>query len=247
MQNSNFDGCGDNACNVHNINFKIIESNKDKMTVKFPNPQSYGFQCLRDGDIIAFIDPKTLLEVGRTKILHATLRDDYYYDLVLTTYDPPLKDGGFIECVSANPAFEFTANTINRVVGSGVLCTTRGKVKIEGNRFLNTGENGILIRDDVSDFFEGGPVENVTISGNAFINCEDSAMLVEPDNRRYVSAVHKNIFIENNLFVLNNIHALCLSSAENIVMKNNVYKGRALNGKWVVSQNTENFISDCPK
>ncbi len=247
VENSNFDGCGDNACNVHGIYFKITESNNDKMTVKFPNPQSYGFECLRDGDIIAFIDPKTLLEVGRTKILHATLRDDYFYDLVLTTYDPPLKEGGFVECIPANPDFQFTANTINRVAGSGVLCTTRGKVKIDGNRFLNTGENGILIGGDVSRSFEGGCVENMSISGNAFMNCEDSALLIEPDNRRYAGAVHRNITVENNLFVINNIHAFCASSAENIVMRNNVYKGRALNGKWIVSSNTENLVSDCPK
>ena len=30
-------------------------------------------------------------------------------------------------------------------------------------------------------------------------------------------------------------------------MQNNVYKGRALNGKWIVSKNSEDFETDCPK
>ncbi len=245
--NSDFDGAGDNACSVHGIHFKITESDKDKMTVKFPHPQSYGFECLRDGDIIAFIDPKTLLEVGRTKLLHATLRDDYYYDLVLTTYDPPIGVGGFVECIPANPDFEYSGNTVNRVAGIGVQCSTRGKVRIENNKFLNTGEEGVVFRCDTSQRFEGGRVIDAIISGNAFMNCENSAIEIKPEYKRYGGAVNKNIFIENNLFVLNNIHALDVCAADNIAMKNNMYKGRALNGKWVVCKNTENISEDCPK
>ena len=244
--NSDFDGAGGNACNIHGINFKITHSDKDKMTVKFPHPRSYGFECVREGDIIAFIDPKTLLEVGRTKILHATLRDDYYYDLVLTTYDPPVKEGGLVECVPANADFEFSGNSVNRVVGGGVLCSTRGKIRIENNRFLNTGENGIFIGDDASEWYESGPVQDVVINGNAFMNCEKTAILIKPDCRRFGGAVHRNITVENNLFVLNNIHALDVSATENVLMKNNMYKGKALNNKWIVAKNTENLVSDCP-
>ncbi len=244
--NSNFDGAGGDACNIHNICFKITESNSDKMTVKFPHPQSYGFSCLRDGDIVAFIDPKTLLEVGRTKLLHATLRDDYYYDLVLTTYDPPIKDGGYLICVPANADFEFSSNTVNRVVNRGVVCATSGKIRIENNRFLNTGENGVVFSGDVTESFEYSGVQNASVSGNAFMNCEGSAILIKPESRRYAGVVHKNILIENNLFVLNNIHALDAVSANNIIMRSNVYKGRALNGKWIVCKNTENIVADYP-
>ena len=80
---------------------------------------------------------EAMIETGRTKILHATLRDEYYYDLVLATYDPPIGVGGVIENISACPDFEFAGNTINRVVTRGVLVTTRGKVRIENNKFLN--------------------------------------------------------------------------------------------------------------
>ncbi len=247
VNNSNFDACGNDICNVHGFNFKIVKSNKDKMTVKFPHPASYGFECLREGDIIAFIDPKTLLEVGRTKLLHADLRDEYFYDLVLTTYDPPIGEGGFVECISANPDFIFSNNTLNRSAGHGVLCTTRGKVRIENNKFLNTGESGIGMYNDASETFESGPVEDVVISGNAFMNCEGNAILINPDNKKSVRPVHRNVVVENNLFVLNNIHALNVSDSENVLMQHNVYKGKALNNQWVVSANTINLVTDCPK
>lgn len=247
VTDSNFDSTGSGVCRLHGLNFKITESNKDKMTVKFPNPRCYGFECFKDGDIIAFIDPKTLLEVGRTKILHATLRDEYYYDLVLTTYDPPIGAGGFIECIPANPDFEFSNNTINRVARNGVLCSSRGRIRIENNKFLNTGEGGVLVVGDTTEKFIGGCVCDMVVSGNAFMNCENSAIAIKPDVRKHTEQIHKNITIENNLFVLNNIHAFEAFSCTNVTMKNNVYKGKALNGKWIVSKNTEEIIVDCPK
>lgn len=245
--NSSFDGAGGNACSVHGINFKITHSHKDKMTVKFPHPQTYGFECIKDGDIIAFIDQKTLSELGRAKVLNATLRDEYFCDLVLTTYEPPIGEGGFIECVAANPNFEFNGNSLNRVSGCGVRCSTRARVRIEENNFLNTGEEGIRFNYDTSTAFEGGPTLDATIGNNAFMNCENSAIVITPDIRRYGGAVYKNITVDNNLFVLNNTHALDASSTENIVMKNNMYKGRALNGKWAVTKNIENILEDFPK
>ncbi len=247
VTNCNFDSAGDDVCNVHGFNFKIIESNKDRMTVKFCHPQSYGFDCIRDGDIIAFIDPVTLTEVGRTKVLHATLRDEYYYDLILTTYDPPIGVGGAIECIPANPDFYFVNNTINRIVTRGVLATTRGKIRIENNKFLNTGGAGVLIANDASDWYESGPVQDVVISGNAFMNCEDSAVLVKPEIKKYAGAVHRNVVIENNLFVLNNIYALDATATDGIIMRGNMYKGRAKNGKWINTKLCNNVTDDCPK
>ena len=78
------------------------------------------------------------------------------------------------------------------------------------------------------------------------MNCEKTAILIKPDCRRFGGAVHRNITVENNLFVLNNIHALDVSATENVLMKNNMYKGKALNNKWIVAKNTENLVSDCP-
>lgn len=244
VKNCNFDAAGDDTVNVHGFYFKITESNKDKMTVKFCHPQSYGFECIRSGDIISFVDPKTLLTVGRTKVLEATLRDEYYYDLVLMTYDPPVGVGGFIENYSANPDFEFSGNTVNRIPTRGMLVTTAGKVVIENNRFLNTGMSGIYISGDASSWFESGAVTDVTIRGNAFMNCDDNAVLIAPEIKKYGGAVHKSFLIENNFFLLNNTHAVNALACESIVLKNNIYKGKAKYNKPVITKNVNNLVSD---
>lgn len=244
VRDSNFDGAGDDVCNVHGIYFKIVESNKDKLTVTFPHPQTYGLECIKEGDIIAFVDPETLIEVGRTKVIKASLRDKYYYDIVTATYDAPLGAGGVIENVSANPDFEFTGNTINRIVTRGVLATTRGKIRIENNKFLNTGMSGVLISDDAKEWFESGCVNDVVIRGNAFMNCEEDAILIKPENPKYDGPIHRNILIENNLFVLNDTHALNVSCSSDIVLKGNTYAGNPKNNKYIVADKVENLVTD---
>lgn len=244
VTDSSFDGGGNRGCSLSGINFKIVHSDKNKMTVKFCNPNSYGFECIRNGDMIAFINPKTMEDLGSVKVMKATLRDEYFYDLELATYDPPIGEGGFVENLSANANFDFSGNTLNRISGSGLSVTTRGKVRIENNKFLNTGKSGIIIGDDVTESFEGCPVRDMTIRGNAFTNCEESAILIKPGIRKFASPIHKNILVENNLFIINNIYALAVFGGENIVMKENVYRGHPLNGSWVVSHNTENLQTD---
>lgn len=244
VKNSFFDCAGDDTVNVHGFYFKIVDSNKDKMTVKFCHPQSYGFECIRSGDIISFIDPKTLLEAGRTKVLEATLRDKYYYDLVLMTYEPPLGVGGFIENYSANPDFEFSDNTVNRIPTRGMLVTTRGKVVIENNRFLNTGMSGIYISGDASSWYESGAVTDVTIRRNAFMNCADNAILIAPEIKKYAGPVHKSFLIENNFFLLESSHALNANACKEIVLKNNIYKGKAKYNKPVITKNVLNLTED---
>ncbi len=240
----NFDFAGGDALNVHGIHFKIVKSDGDKMTVKFCHPQTYGFKCIRDGDVIAFIDPKTLIEVGRTKVLKAELHDKYYYDLSLVTYSPPLGAGGVIENVSANCSLEFSGNTVNRVVARGTLVTTRGKVVIENNKFLNTGMSGVLISDDAVSMYESGYVTDVTIKNNAFINCGENAVLIKPEITKYGGPVHGNIKISNNLFILNNTHALNATACDNVVLKNNVYKGKAKYNKKVIIEDVTGLVEE---
>ena len=247
VRNCNFDAAGDDTCNVHGFHFKILEADRNRLVVGFGHNQSYGFECIRPGDVIAYVNPETLLEEGRAIVSQARLIDKYRYELTVSSYECPVGVGGVIENVSANPSFEFSGNVINRIVTRGLLVTTRGKVVIENNRFLNTGASGILISDDANNWYESGCCLDVTIRGNAFMNCEENAILIKPEIKKYAGPVHRNILIENNLFVLNNIHALNVSDSSDIVMKGNVYKGIPKDNKWIVAKNIRNIVTDCPE
>ena len=244
VRDCNFDGAGDDACNLHGIYFKIYEKNKDRLTLEFPHPQTYGLNCIKEGDTLAFVDPETLLEVGRTKVLKAALRENHFYDVTIATFDAPLGVGGVVENLSTNPDFEFSGNTINRIVTRGLLATTRGKIRIENNKFLNTGMSGILISDDAKEWFESGCVKDVVIRGNAFMNCEGDAILVKPENTKFNGPIHRNILIENNLFVLNDNHAINVSCSSEVVIRNNTYAGSPKNDERIVSSNVDDFVAE---
>lgn len=239
VKNSNFDAAGDDTANVHGFNFKISEIDKNRISVKFCHPQSYGYECLREGDRIAFIDHKTLLDKGEARIVSSSMHDLYTHELILDTEDIQVKVGDCIENISACPDFEFSGNTVNRIVTRGLLVTTRGKVQIEGNRFLNTGENGILISDDASHWYESGPVRDVTIRNNAFMNCDGNAILICPENKEYAGAVHENILIENNLFCVGSARAYNIKNTKNVIIRNNMYMNVPENDGWAVFENVE--------
>ena len=240
VSNSEFDSCGANLCNVHGNYFEIVEQNKDKMVLKFPKEQSFGFESFKEGDVIAFVDSKSLVEVSRTKVLKAVLRDGIYYDLTTATYDTPKKDGLVVENISAYPQFTFDSNTVNRVAKRGVLCSTRGKVRIENNRFLNTGISDIVIANDALKRFESGAVSDVEISGNAFMNCEESSIVIKPYIKKYVDSIHKNIKLDNNLFVLKDASSIFAYACDGLEVKDNTFAGNEKQEK-VVLKDTINF------
>lgn len=246
VKNCNFSSAGGDGCNVHGIHFKVIESEGDTIVVKFSHAQTYGFNPLRVNDTINFVDPKTLLETGVSKIVQSEMVDKYHIKLKLSTRNNPVGMGTVIEDVTACPDFEFCENTLNRIATRGILATTRGRVLIENNKLLNTGMSGILVSDDALSWYESGPVKSMMIRGNAFMNCEDNAILIAPENRKFAGYVHENIFIDNNLFVLNSIPALNVNSSRNIRMRDNVYKGKPSFGKYVIYKNVESLVTDTP-
>lgn len=242
IKNCNFSSSGDDGCNIHGIFFKVIDTQDDTIIVRYGHRRTFGFNPLRVNDTIVFIDPKTLTEHGESKILQSEMLDRYHIKLKLSTRNNPV--GAVVEDITACPDVEFCENTLNRVASRGLIVATRGRVLIENNKFLNTGKSGLLVSDDAITWFESGAVKSMMIRGNAFMNCEESAILIAPENRRFAGFVHENIYIENNLFMLNSIPALNVSSTKNILMKSNVYKGKPSFGKYIIAKNVEGLVHD---
>ena len=85
----------------------------------------------------------------------------------------------------------------------------------------------ILIADDASNWFESGPVQDVTIRNNSFDECGynsgSGAINIAPENHELVTGyyVHKNIRIENNSFNLNESPLLNARSVDGLIFANN--------------------------
>ncbi|MGN0547226.1 MAG: right-handed parallel beta-helix repeat-containing protein [Acutalibacteraceae bacterium] len=225
IKNSYFDGAGDDSLNVHGIHFKITDIKDNLLTVRFMHPQSHGFNPLREGDTVAYINSDTLLEEGEAVIEKSELLNEY--DIRLTVSDTKnARVGNVIEDISACPNLEFENNTMTRIITRGLLITTRGKVNVENNHFVSTSMSGILLSDDAKSWYESGMCKDVTIRNNTFDYCGGTPILIKPENGKYAGAVHKNIRIIGNTF--KNYGGVCISAeaTDGLIIKNNRFANK---------------------
>lgn len=222
ITNSNFEGACDDCLNVHGVHFKIAKIDENKVTVKYMHPQSHGYNPLRAGDEIAFIDSKSLLEKGTAGIISSALINEYEIELELDNTEPAVI-GDVIEDVSACPELEFKNNTINRIATRGILITNRPKTVVENNHFISNSMAGILLSDDAQSWYESGMCKDVTIQNNVFDRCGDAAILIHPENKIHYGAIHSNIKILGNKFNKYNGACIKAKSTDNIEIAGNTF------------------------
>lgn len=242
ITDSFFDGAGDDLLNVHGVHFKVTEVFEKGIVVRFMHPQTHGFNPLRVGDTIAFIDVETLLQRGTAVIEKSELLNEYEISLSLDSTASAVK-GSVVEDISACPSLNFFENTSERIITRGLLVTTRGKVNIENNRFAGTSMSGVLLSDDAKSWYESGMCCDVKIKNNVFEYCGETPILIKPENSRHDGAVHKNISIIKNTFVDYGDTCISASSAKNIFIAEN----RFLSGKKIKTKNCENVVVDGSK
>ncbi len=217
-----FEGAGDDCINVHGMHFGIQSVKGNRITVKFMHPQSHGYQPFHVGDEIAFINPKTLLEQGRTTVENAVLLNEYEIELQVKSTEKA-KCGEVIEDVTACPDVYFAGNTVNRIITRACLFTTRGKVLVENNHFKNNTMSGVLLSDDAKSWYESGMCCDVTVKNNVFDYCGATPILIKPENSIHAGAVHKNIQILDNKFLSYPDVCNSASSTDGIRISGNQY------------------------
>ena len=195
-----FCGAGDDGLNVHGIHFSIARCRGSVLTLRFMHPQTHGFDPFLPGDTVAWIDPKTLLETGRAQVAGSRLLSETEIELTLETAPGADLSGLALENVSACPDLDFCGNTLSRIITRGVLLTTRGRVRVVGNRFVSTSMSGVLLSDDAKSWYESGMCKDVLIKSNVFTRCGETPIRIKPENSRHRGPVHQNIRIEDNTF-----------------------------------------------
>lgn len=237
VQNGNFDSAGDDCLNIHGIHFGITEVKKNNLKVRFMHPQTHGFNPLRAGDEIAFINPATLLEQGRTVIESSELINEY--EIKLSVTDSCAAAAGMaIEDISACPELLFRNNRVAHIITRGILITNRNKVVIENNHFIANTMSGILIADDARNWYESGMCCDVTIKDNVFEWCGETPVLINPENTKHLGAVHRNVSITGNSFISYKGCCVRAKSTDGILFENNIVSGDDI----IKTQNCTNVV-----
>ncbi len=137
-----------------------------------------------------------------------------------------------LENVTWTPEVEIRGCRVSGIPTRGFLITTRRRVLVEDNEFLNTHMSAILVEDDARGWYESGCVRDMTIRGNRFIRCGEPVIHINPRNTVANDSVHRNTRIENNEFVLRGATSVSATTVRARSTKglrvtdNTIYSGR---------------------
>ncbi|GGJ50600.1 right-handed parallel beta-helix repeat-containing protein [Streptomyces brasiliensis] len=209
-----FDGPHDDPINIHGT-YLVVSGlvGDDTVTLAYRHPETAGFAAFRPGDTIEFTARSTLdTTAGFTARVTAVDgphdRDDADDARIMTvTVDRPLPAAvtpelWVAENVTATPSVHIVGNRFVNVPTRGVLVTTRRPVVIEGNVFDGMTMASVCISGDAKEWYESGPVADLTIRDNTFLRPSTPAILIAPTNTVLDPAhpVHRNVNISVNVF-----------------------------------------------
>ena len=250
-----FAGSHDDPVNVHGTNLRVVENlGKNRLKLRFMHHQSYGFDAFFNGDEVAFVNAKKML---RYAMAHIKKVEKLSEREVIVTLDGEIpKDltvnEDCLENITWTPEVLIKGNFFSRTSTRGVLLTTPRKAVIEDNTFFNCGMSAILIEADAQGWYESGPVCDVTIRNNTFIDCgyqggaggyiialHPSNSIIDADN-----PVHRNVTIEDNIFITYDIQVLYAKSTQGLAFRNNVIR-RSFTMPSVSSRNSSFLFDGC--
>jgi len=199
-----FSGAQDDAINVHGTHLRIVEEvSRYQVKMRFMHRQTYGFMAFAPGDEIDFVRWNSLETYAPNTVAAVEMLNPR--ELLLTLEQPVPEDwqpDDTIENVTWTPEAEVRGCRVRHIPTRGFLLTTRRKVVVEDNLFDRTWMSAILVETDAEGWFESGCVRDMTITGNRFVDCGKAVVCINPRNTTPNSAVHRDIRILDNEFVL---------------------------------------------
>ncbi|MBQ2974257.1 MAG: hypothetical protein IJE19_07865 [Clostridia bacterium] len=259
VENCRACGAQDDYINVHGTHLRIIERNGNRLTVRFMHAESWGFQAFEVGDELEFIKWNNLQPFGNVKVAAFEKLNDA--DIIITV------EGGIPEIELEKDVVENATWTPNLYVrncdfgptaGRGILCTTRGEVIIENNRFRNLWGPALLLEDDCNFWFESGYTNEIIFRNNHVIGCDFGNTWQDSPIIRYTPKVmdesseefvHGKLTLTNNRFEKPYLgkHTIHLEYLREADIKNNIFDAPYdIYTKCVGKVEDENNIVNCP-
>ena len=232
---------------------EAVEGNTLVTTFRFPGAESLLWHRLyRPGESIEVYRDHTIARRGTLKIVDVQYREDAGEAVLTFEGDPSIvKPGDHIENHEAMPEITICRCRTGRNRPRGFLISTWRKALIENCHFYNC-SSAIDFTGDTTYWFESGPVNDVTIRGNVFENCgycgANAPITAGPQFAAAEDApvYHRNITVEDNLFITFNDIAMIADYCDGITLRNNRYihsltYPRRVRGPRVVASHSTNI------
>lgn len=251
IENCNFSNSHDDPINLHGT-FTRVEQRRDNHTLqlKYIHTQQGGFPQYHVGDQVAFFTRDTLESTDHeslytvSEVVSNPGEDENDLRTMIIKFQEELPSdlseqiGGQPRFVAENvtyaPQVTVKGCTFKNVPTRGILCTTRNPVLIEDNTFLNMSMASIYLSNDSDEWYESGPIRDMTIRNNTFYIKNIGRTSWEYSPAVYIhpvtkgggmpsedNPIHKNILIEGNTFHMDTDTVVKAESVENLTIRNN--------------------------
>ncbi len=236
------DGCAargahDDYVNVHGTHLRVIEKDdtENSLLVRFMHAETWGFQAFEKGDELEFIRWDTLQPYEKTKVVDYERINDTDIRLFLDRSLPEIIVGkDVVENATWTPDLCVRNCSFGTTAGRGILCTTRGEVVIENNRFENLWGPALLLEDDCNFWFESGYTTKIIFRNNHVIGCDYGITCEGAPVIRYTPKVmdedfngfvHGSLVVDGNRFegARKGSHRLHLEYLREAVITNNSF------------------------
>lgn len=251
IENCNFSNTHDDPINLHGT-FTRVEERIDDHTLKlkYIHNQQGGFPQFHKGDQAAFFTRDTLESTDNETLYTVeevvsnpgedgndvrTMKIRFAETLPSNLSDQIGNEPKYVvENVTYAPKVTIRGCTFKNVDTRGILCTTRQPVLIENNVFSHMSMATIYLSNDSNDWYESGPIRDMTIRNNIFYIKDIGRTSWEYASAIYVhpvtkggglpgedNPIHKNISIEGNTFYMDLDTVVKAESVENLKIRNN--------------------------
>lgn len=200
----------DDATNVHGVYTRIASRpTMHSVVVQLVHPQQAGTQPFEAGHRLQFVSRRTLARTHEAVILAvAKLNDEYTILHFSDTLPADIREHDAVLDLFWQPSETIIRRcTVHGNRARGFLLSVTGRILVEGCRFHTPGA-AILLEGDANDWFEAGPVDDLTIRNNDFVCCNygpwgKAAIQISPgiqDSCHHEPRYHHNVRIEHNQF-----------------------------------------------
>lgn len=252
IRDCEFCNAHDDPINIHGTFTRVVKrAGSHTLVLEYVHRQQGGFPQFHPGDRVAFYSRDTLEPLNAPEELLYTVEsctnpgEDGNTEKTMTVRfreelprhitDRIGHEKKYVaENVTYTPDVIISGCKMHTIPTRGILCTTRGKVCIENNIFDGMSMASIFLSNDSNEWYESGPIRDMTIRGNTFYVCkapqkewaDKGGVFIHPVTKGgklpgWQTPVHKNITIEKNVFYMEHDKAVKAESVENLTIRQN--------------------------
>ena len=230
IENCRFENMLDDGCNIHGTYAEVTEIlAPDRVRVRLGHFQQAGFEFAGVGDEIWFLVAPSRERAATRSVCGVERQDDLHLTLTFATPLPEGLDvGDILENKTWNTEEYIVKNTIFRNHRArNLVIKTPGRVVVRNNLFSSM-MAAILVKTDMSFWYESGAVDDVEIADNRFEECVSGGgkfgviTVGNSREKRFPDGImHRNIRIEGNLIRTFDSNILDAEYVDGLVFRNN--------------------------